>query len=211
VATYIDPSGRRLDEYPRPSVAVDTAVLTVTEERELAVLLVTTNGGWRLPGTFLRERETLSDAVLRSLLAKAGVEGLSPRQLHVFDEPDRDDRGWVLSVAHRDTVPFARLVVDASLARVIPLSALPPLPFAHEDILKAAVATLRADYAYVPDPSGLLSGPFTLRDLQSVHEAVAGEPLRRDTFRRTMEPQLRATGETLQGAVGKPPRLFARV
>jgi 8-oxo-dGTP diphosphatase len=210
VAIYLDPSGRRLDEYPRPSVAVDTAVLTVTPDPALAVLLVQTDGGWRLPGTFLHERETLAQAVLRSLRTKAGVEGLSPRQLHVFDEPDRDDRGWVLSVAHRDAVPVHRLDPDESLARITPLTSLPPLPYGHEDILKAAVATLRDDYAYSPDPSGLIPEPFTLRDLQRVHEAVAGTPLRRDTFRRTMEPQLRATGETLLGAVGKPPRLFVR-
>jgi len=210
VSTYLDPSGRRLDDYPRPSVAVDTAVLTVTAQRSLAVVLVATDGRWRLPGTFLHEHETLAEAVLRSLRTKAGVEGLSPRQLHVFDEPDRDDRGWVLSVAHRDAVPAERLTVDEELARITPLSALPTLPYGHEDILKAAVATLRDDYAYRPDPSALLAAPFTLRDLQLLHEAVAGAPLRRDTFRRTMEPQLRATGETLLGSVGKPARLFTR-
>ena len=29
---------------------------------------------------------------------KAHIEGLSPRQLHVFDDPRRGDRGWVMSV-----------------------------------------------------------------------------------------------------------------
>jgi len=38
-------------------VAVDTAVLTVTEV--LSVLLVESTDGWRLPGTFLHENETL--------------------------------------------------------------------------------------------------------------------------------------------------------
>ena len=44
--------------------------------------------------------ETLTDAVRRSLGGKAGVNGVPPRQLHVFDDPDRDERGWVHSVAH---------------------------------------------------------------------------------------------------------------
>lgn len=210
MSSFRDTTGRRLDEYPRPSVAVDTAVLTVSPGHGLAVLLVRSPEGWRLPGTFLHEGETLSVAVLRSLREKAGVEGLSPRQLHVFDEPGRDDRGWVLSVAHRDTVPFDTLAPDETTARITPLAGLPPLPYGHEDILKAAVATLREDYAFRPDPSALLGGPFTLRDLQLLHEAVAGGPLRRDSFRRAMEPQLLATGATLAGAVGKPPRLFLR-
>ena len=48
-----------------------------------------------------------------------------------------------------------------------------------------------------------------MRDLQRLHEAVAGESLMRDTFRRRMEPQLRATGELNRGALGKPARVFA--
>ena len=31
---------------------------------------------------------------------KAGTEELRPCQLHVFDQSDRDDHGWVMSVAH---------------------------------------------------------------------------------------------------------------
>ena len=61
--------------------------------------------GWALPGTFLHAGETLADAVNRSLREKANVRGLHPRQLHVFDDPERDDRGWVLSVAHVAVVP----------------------------------------------------------------------------------------------------------
>ena len=38
-------------------------------------------------------RERLADAVKRSLREMAGVRGLRPRQLHVFDDPNRDARG----------------------------------------------------------------------------------------------------------------------
>lgn len=103
--TYRDSQGRALTDYPRPSVAVDTAVLTALDG-ELAVLLSSAGGEWTLPGTFLHEGERLADAVLRSLRAKVGVSGLRPKQLHVFDAPARDDRGWVLSVAHLDVVPW---------------------------------------------------------------------------------------------------------
>jgi ADP-ribose pyrophosphatase YjhB (NUDIX family) len=80
-----DATGRSLADYPRPSVAVDTAVLTVPDGADaLHVLLVRRagsheHGEWALPGTFLHPGETLADAVLRSLPDKAGVKGLAVR------------------------------------------------------------------------------------------------------------------------------------
>lgn len=204
-----DSSGRALTDYPRPSVAVDTAVLTVTEGG-IAVVLVESEGDAALPGTFLHESETLADAVLRSLREKAGIEGLAPRQLHVFDRPGRDSRGWVLSVAHRVVVPERMLRLDGAHARVTPLAeALArPLAYDHDEIIRRAVESLRSGYRDSPDPERLLAEPFTLRELQQVHEAVAGARQPRDAFRRAMEPRLRATGELTSGTRGKPARLF---
>ncbi|MCC3273276.1 NUDIX hydrolase [Arthrobacter zhangbolii] len=205
-------------EYPRPSLAVDTAALTVVDD-DLRVLLVRRreehhSGEWALPGTFLRERETLAAAVLRSLRDKAGIEGRVPRQLHVFDDPGRDDRGWTLSVAHMDAVPFRDLEKplqsdDVRLASVtVDADLIAALPYGHADMVDLAVERLRQDYAQTPDPAGLISEPFTLKDLRDLHEAVAGRPLMRDTFRRLMEPQLTGTGQMSDGARGRPSRLW---
>ncbi|WP_062306731.1 NUDIX hydrolase [Demequina subtropica] len=206
---FRDSSGKALSDYPRPSVAVDIAVLTVVGGA-LSVLLVDDprDGSRRLPGTFLHEGEVLADAVHRSLADKAGVAGLEPVQLRVFDSLDRDSRGWVLSVAHLVAVP-APLLGGVTL---VPVTEVGPLAFDHAAILELAVARLRADYAEHPDPWGLLGDrPFTLLELERLHRAVDPErPGRKDTFRRLMEPQLVDTGELEQGTVGKPARLFIR-
>ena len=208
--TYRDSPHRTLADYPRPSVAVDTAVLTLAPDGPLSVVLVQGDGEWRLPGTFLHEGELLTDAVARSLHEKAGVVGVTPHQLHVFDALDRDDRGWVLSVAHFAAVREDRLEVDASGARLVPVSSVGSLKYDHSAIVERAVLELREHYRRRPDAFGLLAEPFTMRQLQRVHEAVAGEPLMRDTFRRRMEGQLRPTGSFTSGVVGKPAREFAR-
>jgi ADP-ribose pyrophosphatase YjhB (NUDIX family) len=211
-----DPSGRTLADYPRPSVAVDTAVLTVPDGGALSVVLVrprprddpSARGRHRLPGTFLHEGERLADAVLRSLRDKAGVTGLDPRQLHVFDEPDRDDRGRVLSVAHVVTVPSRLLQIDEARAVLVATDELPELAYRHDAIVELAVAAIRREDDDGPDPRRLLAAPFTLRDLQALHEAIAGRPIPRDAFRRAMEGDLAETGGSRRGVVGKPARLF---
>jgi 8-oxo-dGTP diphosphatase len=212
--SFRDAAGRRLTDYPRPSVAVDAALLTLLpdgDDRTLAVLEVrrVDGPGWALPGTFLHEGERLIDAVQRALLAKAGVEGLRPRQLGVFDDPERDDRGWVLSVAHADVVPAGRLATrDPQRTRLVPVDHAGRLPYDHGEIIRRAVTDVRQRYAERPDPDGLLPEPFTLRELRLVHEAVVGRPLQRDTFRRAMERFLESTGETVVRGPGRPAEAF---
>ncbi len=212
--------GASLLDYPRPSVAADTAVLTVAEG-SVCVLLVRRqepdqHGKWALPGTFLRERETLAGAVLRCLRVKAGISGRVPRQLQVFDDPGRDDRGWVLSVAHVDVVPLAELegALKSDGVRLASVTGEPELiaglPYGHAEIVAKAVEWLQAAYKEAPDPGELLDEPFTLRDLRELHEAVAGATLMRDTFRRFMEPKLTGTGLMSDGTRGRPSRLWRR-
>src|SRR4051812_14286389 len=217
---YRDSSGKTLEDYPRPSVAVDTAVLTVGPDRALGVLLVRRDSAhrrdaWALPGTFLHAGERLADAVLRSLDEKAGLRRTTPRQLHVFDQPERDDRGWVLSVAHVVVLPWR--AVEPVLRerpdddRLCPVGEARGLPFDHDAIVRMAVEELRAGYRERPDPEVLLPEPFTMRELRHLHAAVAGvDRLMPDSFRRRMEPHLHDTGTTTEGSVGRPAPLSRR-
>ena len=208
-----DSHGRTLADFVRPSVAVDTAVLSLDHDVGVVVLQVRrpTGRGWAMPGTFLHQGETLADAVDRSLREKANIRGLHPRQLHVFDDPHRDDRGWVLSVAHVDVVRLDRLAARfAETTRLMPASAPGRLTYDHASIIDRAVDDLRSRYRTEPDPDRLLGDEFTLRQLRLAHEAVAGRALQRDAFRRAMEPHLVATGATITPGRGRPAELFRR-
>lgn len=226
-----EPVPSTLSSYERPSVAVDVALLTVVAGEEgLGIVVVRRGGshdaaGWCLPGTFLHEGERLADAVRRVLHDKAGLSGIAPRQLQVFDDPQRDPRGWVLSVAHRDTVradeldrrsptdhevAVVRITGDGDAVRAVLPDGQRALPYDHEAILVSAVTDLRRRYEAEPDPARLLAEPFTLRQLRRVHAAVAGHEPQKDTFRRRMEPFLLATGRMAQGTTGRPAELFQR-
>ncbi|OYN82926.1 NUDIX hydrolase [Mycolicibacterium sphagni] len=195
-------------------MAVDTALLTLDPaEPELLVLQVrrVDAPGWALPGTFLHPGERLADAVERSLHAKAAVRGLRPRQLHVYDDPARDSRGWALSVAHVEVVPIRRL--DSRLpgqTRLVAVARPGRLRYGHAEIIARAVEHLRDRYAEQPDPGHLLGRQFTLGELHRVHQAVAGRPLQRDRFRRLMKPLLRPTGHLVTRTGGRPAELFLR-
>ncbi|WP_197029087.1 NUDIX domain-containing protein [Blastococcus sp. URHD0036] len=218
-----DAQGRPLTAYPRPSVAVDTAVLAVRPtDGQLTVLLIRRESrhldqSEALPGTFVHDRQRLAEAVARSLDQKVGLPAdVVPEQLHVFDDPERDSRGWVMSVAHVVALPW-RVVEPILSARpevVVdrPIDRARGLPFDHDDIVRRAVAWLRERYAERPDPAGLLDEPFTMRQLRELHTAVAGEPpSSSDAFRRRMVDHLVAVkGELLRGTVGKPAQLFRR-
>jgi 8-oxo-dGTP diphosphatase len=217
---YRDSSGKALADYPRPSLAVDVALLTVVDGA-LAVLVYKPDEGfaagkWALPGTFVRPDELLSDAALRALREKVGVVGESPRQLRAFDALDRDERGRVVSVAHVDLVPSARLegadLMPIEGSRAVLAGRQRRLPFDHDEIVAEAVGWARDAYRENPDPSWLLGEEFTLYHLRKLHQAVLGptEDLLKDTFRRKMEPLLKETGRMLTGSVGKPAMLYRR-
>ncbi|MEZ0358920.1 NUDIX domain-containing protein [Mycobacterium sp. SA01] len=209
---------RPVHNYPRPTVAVDTALLTWDHGQGLLVVELARDdtGKWALPGAFLRKGETLAEAVERSLRDKLGVHGVRPRQLHVFDDPDRDDRDWVLSVAHVAVVRPDQLgglgSGSARQTRLAPVDRPGELAWDHPEIIRLAKNDIRALYETDPDPERLLGSRFTLRDLRQVHEAVAGKKLQRDKFRRTMEPRLLGTGtlESNTGTRGRPAELFRR-
>lgn len=217
-ATVSRSTDTKVHDYPRPTVAVDTALLTWDSERGLLVVEMARDdiGKWALPGAFLRKGETLADAVERCLRQKLGVEGIRPRQLYVFDDPHRDDRDWVLSVAHVTVVRPDQLHSlgsgSAAQTRLAPVDRPGELAWDHPEIVRLAKKDIRDRYETDPDPERLLGNRFTMRELRLVHEAVAGERLQRDKFRRTMEPRLVGTGVTQEhtGTRGRPAEWFRR-
>ena len=211
---YRDSTGRTLSDYPRPSVAVDTALLAPDPDDGLVVLQVKRPGSqrWALPGSFLHQGERLADAVNRSLEVKAGVSGIHPHQLGVFDDPNRDERGWVLSVAYWAVVPLEQL--DARLieqTRLMPVEKCGRLIYDHRLIISEAVDRIRSEYRDRPDPEHLLGAEFTVLQLRLLHQTIAGGKFDRDWFRRTMKDKLVPTGMVTDGTRGRPAELFQRV
>ena len=155
------------------------------------------------------------------VLAGVGMGLRHDGEALVLDNPDRDPRGWTMSVGHVVPVPFyaalkavgenpmARdlaIVTDRRIEFRTPQQA---LPMEQQKVINFAVDYLRTRYASRPDPKGFLGPTFTLSELYEVHSAILGEDYwSRDAMRRNFVPFLEDTGELSKGSVGKPAALY---
>lgn len=226
-----------LSDHPRPHLAVDLVALTLgaegiesREPRLGVVVLRRPDTTAVLPGRFVRERQTVKQTIADLLQIKLGLKTrrrLELTMLDVYDDPDRDERAWAVSVAYsvglRDNETARAIESGAEILpvrgsasrgrRVTPEG----LAHDHDQMVTTAVRRVRRRYERAPDPLGLLRAPYTLSQLRHAHEAVLDAPLRRDTFNRRMreflEPAVDAAGEELytSATVGRPAQLFVPV
>ena len=80
----------------------------------------------------------------------------------------------------------------------------------HRRILATAIARLRAKIKYRPVIFELMAPGFTLLQLQRAVEALAGQPLHKQNFRRLVDSQalLEETGEVETETGGRPAKMF---
>jgi 8-oxo-dGTP diphosphatase len=110
-------------------------------------------GEWALPGGFVEERERTRAAAGRELREETGLDSGPLELLGVYDAPDRDPRGWVVSVTYVASFEREQAVRggdDADDARWFPVDALPPLAFDHAEVIDDA---LRRGRAATPPPA----------------------------------------------------------
>ncbi len=172
-------------------VGVDNVIFSVdTSQNRLLVLLVMNQqkpfiGQWCLPGTLVRQGESLEDAAYRILAEKIRVKNLYLEQLYTFGEPNRDPREATdgcglryLSVSYFALVRFeeAQLIADGmSGIAWYPVKHVPQLAFDHNQILSYGHRRLRNKLEYSPVAFEVLPEVFTLSDLYQLYTTVLGE------------------------------------
>ena len=178
----------------RPIVTVDVVLVTLADDALRLVLQVrdreplqgqaTLIGGYVWP----QSDADVTASARRILKAKGNLEGLFLEQLMTFSGPDRDPRGWSVSVAYLALVPQEALEQAARDAvapfRLVAPDECPQLPFDHNRIVAAALERLRSKSAWSTLPAFLLPPFFSLPELKAIYEKVLGAPLNDSAFRR---------------------------
>ena len=172
-------------------VGVDNVIFSVdTQQTRLLVLLIRRQdepfmGRWSLPGTLVRQGETLEAAAHRILAEKIQVNNLYLEQLYTFGGPNRDPRETpesfgdrYLSVSYFALVRYeeAQLIAKAvgSTAWYV-VKKVPQLAFDHNQILEYGYRRLRNKLEYSPIAFDVLPEVFTLNDIYQLYTTVLGE------------------------------------
>jgi 8-oxo-dGTP diphosphatase len=146
---------------------------------------------WALPGGFVGPSESSLEGARRELATETGIEQIWFEQLGTFDDPGRDPRTRVVSVAYLAILDEPGVAVagdDAIDTRWVAVAQIVQgtleLAFDHADIVAAGVERAAAKLEYTTLATSLIKGPFTISDLRRVYEAVWGYPLHPSNFRR---------------------------
>ncbi|TAF75422.1 MAG: NUDIX hydrolase [Bacteroidetes bacterium] len=174
-------------------IAVDAIVFGYSNHC-LNVLLIKQKFGalknqWALVGGFVKDNESLYDAVNRELHEETGIKVNYLEQLYTFgDNIERDPRCRVVSVAYFALVNSTELILhadsDAEDAQWFPIQELPNLAFDHKEIVQMALKRLQSKLIYQPIGFDLLPNEFLFSELENLYCSILEKEIDRRNFRK---------------------------
>lgn len=174
-------------------LAVDAIVFGYSDNK-LNVLLIKQKFGalknkWALVGGFVKDNETINEAVNRELKEEAGIKVNYLEQLYTFgDKIDRDPRFRVVTIAYFALVNSTELILkadsDAEEAKWFSITELPELAFDHKEILFVAHKRLKSKLTYQPIGFDLLSKEFLFSELENLYTCILEKEIDRRNFRK---------------------------
>lgn len=193
-----------------PHVSVDCVVFGFHESK-LKVLLIEREklqrsniGGHKLklPGSLISQSEDLDISAERVLKELTGLDKIYLKQFSVFSSPGRlsppEDLAWLrqtsgLMVDRVVTIAYYSLIKisDATITDKTlwySVDALPELIFDHNHIIIKALEALRKEIRSEPLCFEMLPKKFTIRQMQTLYEAILGESLDNRNFRKKVKP-----------------------
>jgi len=199
-------------------IAVDAVVFGYSNNK-LNVLLIqqkygSNAGKWALPGGFVKDTETLDEAVVRELKEETGVTANYLEQLYTFGSINRDERMRVVAIAYIALINpknyKLKADTDAKDAQWFEINEIPSLAFDHNQIIDKGLERLRAKINYQPIGFELLATKFPFSDLEHLYQTILNKEIDRRNFRKKLLSFgiLQETDDFQKIGSGRPAKLF---
>lgn len=175
-----------------PTLATDIVVFNIRKWK-LKVLLIKMNKEpfvwlWAVPWGLIQQNELCADEANRILFEATNVSDLYLEQLKVFDDPERDPKERVISIAHMAIIKKddINIKTDDRYTDIdwFDVEDLPLLAYDHSEIIKYALERLKWKVTYSTIILSLMPDNFTLSELQKVFEIVLEKELDKRNFRK---------------------------
>jgi 8-oxo-dGTP diphosphatase len=174
--------------YPRHLVAVDCIIFGFDGEN-LKILLIKRDfepekGQWSLMGGFIDSAETSDQAASRVLNTLTGLENIYLEQLKCYSEVEREPTARIISISYYALINIEKNIQinEKYSAKWFDLQDFPSLIFDHNEMVADAVLRLRRRASTRPIGFELLPEKFTMKDLQSLYEAIFNEQYDKRNF-----------------------------
>lgn len=232
-------------QYEKPSVTVDMVLVCYDkEEDQLKILLIQRKGhpyrnSWALPGGFVNPNESTGESVIRETKEETGVaiSAQNIEQLHTFSTPNRDPRGWVITVSYLAFIGEEPLIAgdDASEVRWFSLNrhanqlsltndeveiildlqtgdslGKDTLAFDHSQIILKAFRRVLNKMEHEPQVLQVLGDSFTITEARKVFAKFLGVDFRtidHSNFKKSMLQAFDEIGERPAG-IGRPSKIY---
>lgn len=203
---------------------------------KILILEYQNTGLFALPGGFIKNDQSLNDAVKEGIKERTGLDHVFLEQFHVFgglkrsdpnamkrileaNNEDLQENKWMLKrfltvgyyalINYEEVSPKPDHLSDSIDWYAI--DEVPQLMMDHNIIVEKALGVLRINLGDKLIGMNLLPPKFTMKQLQLVYEAILNQNLRRTTFQRKMLTLdvLERHEKLFQGKAHKAPYLYS--
>ena len=177
-------------DYFRIALSVDCVIFGF-EDDVLKVLVIKCNikefkGKWSLLGDLVKPNEDLDTASYRILKERTGLDDVYLEQVQTFGKVNRHPAGRVITTTYFSLVNIKdhQLKLSDNELHWHPVKDINEMAFDHKLILESCLERLREKVIDHPVVFNLLPKKFSLRELQSLYEAILNVELDRRNFRK---------------------------
>jgi len=198
------------NQYFLPNLSIDIVIIGYSHNT-LKCLLLKIGEKWLLPGSYIKNDESIKEETYNILKTRTGLEDAYLKFLAVFGDKDREFKAvmkeiffrigmewkedyWInnrfVSLAYYSLVNIENTYPQISrfdeAFAWFDFEDLPDMWMDHEAIVLTALSQLRIDIQNEHNAYNLLPKEFTMPELHQLHQTILGEEIDRSRFQKKM-------------------------